>query len=1361
MLQFDMLPQYTRMVGKLRFPQNRDNPYLMVYFSENSSLVEDYPKLQIRPIDAKIVVVPTTRVPRTYLTGNLSKVFKSYKLRAFSTKMRYPTNQNLIYDLSVYLNSIDSVYHPTTYRQRAGFLILDSIFKTFASFPANFQKILVYSVDLTKDLNEFGNRKIFPLLRKMKKEEFEFDHLLLTLVGESSSRYRLLVKDGEHTFARTLQYIRNIKAFTAEEETDEEVEDATNMVMKSVPVDSDVSAKVKDSVSKYLNRDKASRDKIVTGKATSDDMKRVTTGAVLYNVSGNLARSKAIANRIPSKSLNKAVKVVPKQYKDELLPRGKSENLSDYVLSQASNIPKAIDNKSPEHIFNKRKIDFETNLRKDMTNAFKVLENKDIPLKFDSISITEAPQKAGEIKKSDEAYVIVTLIDKWGKKHRVRIRIPRIDPNTGTFRINGKKKCMINQIVLNPISFPEPYDSKFESSYSAFHIYSKQLRKNKYLEAYMGSFKLPLLILLAYSFGFDETLKKYGVKYKIVDKKPGKDEVFSLIPSSYIVFEGLDTELKKQLAQSFIQAKVSQYKSEKEFGTKEYFNDVIINMTGRIDSTYHINNNLENIVDPIVRQVLVNEQLPSDLPNIIYYMTEKVVDGYVQERNDITHQRIRNSEILVHLAQKELLKAYTQYRQQVLAGNEKSKFEMPETKVISQFVQLEIVQNMEYANPAEEMATITKISPVGKSVGGIPDKMAVNLDARNVHPSYFGNIDTMDTAESDNIGITQQLTVDAFISSARGMFAAKPIKNEENSGILSTSTCLFPYVSSSDGNRVMMAANQIKQMLPLKNPEPPAVGTGYESVLTNVLSDSFVKRAPCTGKISEITRDHIVMICKGKKTKVDLSPAHLKSGSGKDTLSVFNPTVTVNQSVKEGDIIAEGGCMSGGTISLGRNLAACYMPYKGYNYEDGLVISDSLVKNDKLTSLHGIEEEMTVEANDKVLVIAPLGKKAEKGEIIFSKAMGELDELLGGLEDDEDELRDVYDGKKILKSPGGTVVDIEVFSNLPPEDHPLLKDLAERTNKKYKKPANEKWVERNVPIKGALIKFKIEQELPIGQGDKLCNRHGNKGIISLVEKEENMPITPWGERVEIILNPLGVIGRMNLGQILELATGFIAKEMANRMIKAKSKAEIVALYKKVFPLLDATKDKKFSKELISNISKLSNAQFNKMVQQIKTTGFTPVIVPPFQSPTRKNIMDALKVLGLKPGYKLKLPEFNTKTINEVPFGYLYISKLEHIGDMKIHARSTGPMTGKTMQPTGGKARGGGQKIGEGDTWALLSYNCPVLLSELFGSMSDDLMSKKEIEADIIQNGASDFKKAKVSPTKDLLNAYFTSLMLGE
>jgi DNA-directed RNA polymerase subunit beta len=285
--------------------------------------------------------------------------------------------------------------------------------------------------------------------------------------------------------------------------------------------------------------------------------------------------------------------------------------------------------------------------------------------------------------------------------------------------------------------------------------------------------------------------------------------------------------------------------------------------------------------------------------------------------------------------------------------------------------------------------------------------------------------------------------------------------------------------------------------------------------------------------------------------------------------------------------------------------------------------------------------------------------------------------------------------------------------------------------------------------------------LKIGLGDKLCNRHGNKGIIALVEKEEFMPKTPWGESLDIIFNPIGVVARMNIGQMYELYCGLISKALAKIITKTNNKAQIIKVMGDVIGMLDKSSNKQHTKKMIAKLKSMSATQFKLMVDQIRTHNVVPIVVPPFNSPANKEIGQAMKYLKLKPSYPLTLPEFGIKTKNPVAVGYLYLAKLEHIGDMKLHARSTGPTVGKTLQPTGGKRREGGQRMGEGDTWAMLSYNATTALSEFFGPMSDDIKTKNEIITDIVQTGQAEFRDTQASPTKDLLNAYFTGMMLEE
>lgn len=983
-------------------------------------------------------------------------------------------------------------------------------------------------------------------------------------------------------------------------------------------------------------------------------------------------------------------------------------------------------------------------------------------MKVQKLEIVEKRQKAGEIEKSDINLVKTSLVDPNGNVHNIQIEIPRIDPKSGTFRVNGQRKCLINQIVLCPITFPKKFESRFESSYSIFRIRSKRTRNIQYLEIFIANSWLPLSILLFFSFGFENILAQYGITYKISKNKPKKTDlnVVKINNEDYIYFDNVNNELKKELIKSFEISKIDSFDIKKEFGSKEYFNDLIIKITGKTNSTFLISSNLENIIDPVAKQVLINQQLPSTLKEIMYYMSLKVIEGFVQDRNDITNQRIRGSEVIVHLLQKQILASYTIYKQQVLSGNKKAKFEINQTKVLSDFNRSEIVANMEYANPVEEMAVMTRISPVGKNISGIPDKQAIQTEARNVHSSYYGNIDPLDTPEGEMIGISQQLTIDSYITSARGLFSKKDFADKEKSGILSTSSNMIPFIENNDGARIIMATNQAKQMLPLKNPEPPAVRSGYESLLTNILSENFIKKAPCDGMVSKITEDSIIILCKDKKIKeISITPVHLKSGSGKDTLSIFNPVIKEKQIVKENQIIAEGSSITKGTISLGRTLLTAVMPYKGYNFEDGIIINERLIDEDKLTSIHGIFDEVLISENDRVLELAKIGEYVPKGKPILRKTIGEIEQLLGYSEEDGEE---VIGQQYIKKSPGGKIVDIEIFSNLGDDKFPVLKDLILKTKKKYGVNNKiEKFSIKGNVIKGILVRFKIEQELKIGLGDKICNRYGAKGIICLVEKNENMPRTPdpWGQHVDVIVNPIGIVGRSNVGQLYELYCGLIAKDLGIRISKLKSKDQILTLMKKVYSILDKTKNKEFTNRLITNLSSLNNTEFLSLVNQIKETGFSPIIIPPFQSPSQEQIKQALSVLGLKPGYELFLPTFGTKTKTEVPVGYMYFAKLEHLASEKIHGRSTGPVTEKTLQPTSGKRKEGGQRLGEGDTYALISYNCPTLLSELMGPLSDDIATKNEIISDIIQTGSAKYRDSKISPAKDLLNSYFISLIL--
>lgn len=1353
MIEYTRFRLYTQITNGLRFRPS-DGPYLIIYFPENGSLLEEYPYLNLKKEDIRHVITPITKVPRTHLTLKDAKTLKSYGLTPLSTISVIPKGKNVIYDLSIYLRDIASRFDILRARVRRNSMIKNIVTSSFSLFPT-YRKVLLYTVNVSKPFDRtITNRLIFPILELLKEDQnVNFDDLVLCLISPEGTEYRLLMKNNNFNFNRLFGFVRLLRQDIDNNLIKNASEKVTSIVMKKNLLDPPQKDKFDSVVQTFVQNRLEKVHKILD----TDDEHEIIDVAAKSALSAVVEPEKAekIIDRTDPDKKEGIIKAISKNIIDNVIPPTPPKVLSNDPSIKVLPISKIVKN-SPEHILKRREV-FEDNLKKDVHNSFKILETKDVPVKVEGISIVDKPSHKGEVEKSENAIIKAKLRDEFSNIHDVEIEIPKIDVNTGVFTINGRKKCLINQIVLCPISFLKPYEGKFESSYSTFHIISKRSKRTNWLEIYIAGYKLPLLIFLAFAFGFDNIMKDYGISYKIQEKKEKGSFNLKLTDSSYLVFDDVDTELKIELVNSLIKQKLP--KLNKPFGGPDYFNDLIISLTGRINSVYKIRNVIDNIIDPPSKQILINKMLPFELDHVIKYMAEKVVSGFVQDRNDLSCLRIRSSEVLVHLIQKQILAAYTTFREQVLSGNKKAKFTINPVKVKSEFLNSELVTDMEFGNPCEELSILTRISPLGKGIGGIPGKDSVQLESRNVHNTYFGNIDPLDTPEGANIGMTQQLTVSASLTSSRGLIKIKDKSDDIESGLLSTSSCMIPFIENNEGARVIMADSQIKQALPLKDPEPPAVMSGYESVLAPLLSDNFIKKSPITGEVKEIKENEFIRILSTDKKliDVDISPALLKSGSGKNGISIFKPTVSIGQKVQKGSIIAEGSCIKNATICLGRNLCVAIMPYKGYNYEDGVVINERLVTNDKLTSLHFIEEDVLVGENDRIIEIISLGSRTNKGDILLKKTVYDIDKLFNY---DEDETSELIGGNFIKKSPGGFVADIEVFSNInDPKKLGPAYELYQRTCRKYNITSKEKFTLRGKIIDGTLIRFKIQQELKINIGDKLCNRFGNKGIVSLIEKDELMPRTPWGETVDIVINPLGLINRMNMGQLYELYCGLISKEIARR-IRSLNKNDTIKLLKKVMPSIDGTKNKVYSTSLISNFEKMSDSYFNEVRKVIVKNDFFPIIIPPFQAPKYKGILDALNKLNLKTKYPLHLPEFNCNT-PPCPVGYMYIEKLEHLGDLKIYARSTGPVVGKVFQPTKGKSSEGGQRLGEMESFSFISYGALLTLNELFGPLSDDLVTKNEIISEIIEKGQASYKITKTNPTKELLRSYFISLMLDE
>ena len=487
--------------------------------------------------------------------------------------------------------------------------------------------------------------------------------------------------------------------------------------------------------------------------------------------------------------------------------------------------------------------------------------------------------------------------------------------------------------------------------------------------------------------------------------------------------------------------------------------------------------------------------------------------------------------------------------------------------------------------------------------------------------------------------------------------------------MLGASSSLIPFLAHDDANRALMGANMQNQAVPLVHPEAPTVGTGMEGAVTENIGR--VVKSPVDGKIIHVDAKEVVL--KGEDKKEYKFPVMKFGKSNQNTCYSQRPLVTVGDKVRKGDCLVDGPVTDNGELSLGRNLMIAYMSWEGYGYEDAIVISERLVREDILTSVHIEEYEVSVNETklgpeDTTRDIPNVGEEAlanldEEGIVYIGAEVGPNDILVGKitpkgeteLTAEERLLRAIF-GEKArevrdtsLRMPHGergTVVDVKILSK---EAGDELEPGAVR-----------------------LIKVKVAQTRKITIGDKLAGRHGNKGVISRVMPVEDMPCLGDGTPIDIVISPLSVISRMNLGQLLETHLGWAASKLG---------------YK--------------------------------------------VAVPPFGGFSESWLVEELKKAKLPVDGKVTLYDGKTGDPfeNRVTVGIGYIMKLVHMVDEKVHARSTGPYSLVTQQPLGGKAQMGGQRLGEMEVWALEAYGAAHTLQEMLTIKSDDVIGRaKAFEA---------------------------------
>ncbi|MBR1396727.1 MAG: DNA-directed RNA polymerase subunit beta, partial [Selenomonadaceae bacterium] len=666
----------------------------------------------------------------------------------------------------------------------------------------------------------------------------------------------------------------------------------------------------------------------------------------------------------------------------------------------------------------------------------------------------------------------------------------------------------------------------------------------------------------------------------------------------------------------------------------------------------------------------------------------------------------------------------------------------------------QLSQFMDQHNPLSELTHKRRLSALGP--GGLSRERA-GFEVRDVHNSHYGRMCPIETPEGPNIGLIGSLSNYARINQYGFMEtpyrrvdkesqrvtddvryltadeedqlaiaqANEPLDDNDwfvnervtaryreetvlmrrekvdymdvsPKQVVSIATAMIPFLENDDANRALMGANMQRQAVPLLKTQAPLVGTGMEY---KAACDSGVMvLAKRSGVVTSLAADYIRVQADNGETDVYHLQKFVRSNQGTCINQI--PIVELGEKVYENQPIADGPATDHGELALGYNIIVAYMPWEGYNYEDAILLNENLIKRDIYTSIH--IEEYECEARDTKLGseeitrdipnvgedalkdltadgIVAIGADVRPGDILVGKVTpkGETE-----LTAEERLLRAIFGEKarevrdtslRVPHGEAGKIVDIKIF------DRENNDELSPGVNR--------------------LVRVYIAQKRKISVGDKMSGRHGNKGVVSRIMRQEDMPFLPDGTPVDIVLNPLGVPSRMNIGQVLETHLGMAVREIGRQI--------------------------KDGDEKIGERLKTLGYDVDKFGLPISDKAGVHISTPVFDGASEDDVIETMKAAGMNANGKTILYDGRTgeQFENPVTVGCVYMLKLHHLVDDKIHARSTGPYSLVTQQPLGGKAQFGGQRFGEMEVWALEAYGASYTLQEILTVKSDDVVGR--------------------------------------
>ncbi|CAB4963491.1 unannotated protein [freshwater metagenome] len=942
--------------------------------------------------------------------------------------------------------------------------------------------------------------------------------------------------------------------------------------------------------------------------------------------------------------------------------------------------------------------------------------------------------------------------------------------NKGTFIINGTERVVVSQLVRSPgvyfdrsldkVTDKDVFVGKIIPSRGAWLEFEVD-KKDMVAVRVDRKRKQPVTVLLkALGMTNEEILARFGQYESMVatlekDPTTGQDDALLDIYRKLRPGEPPTVEAARTLLDNFYfnkkrydLAKVGRYKVNKKLGTDRPLTDNTLT--------------LDDIVATIEYLVRMHAEMPEiDTPRGVLPVQTDDIDHFGNRRLRSVGELIQN-QIRTGLSRMERVVRERMTTQDVEAITPQTLINIrPVVAAMKEFFGTsQLSQFMDQTNPLAGLTHKRRLSALGP--GGLSRERA-GFEVRDVHPSHYGRMCPIETPEGPNIGLIGSLSTFARIN-AFGFVetpyrkvlgdrvsdqidyltadeedlhviaqANAPLDNEDRfvedrvlvrtkggevdyvhgndvdymdvspRQMVSVATAMIPFLEHDDANRALMGSNMQRQSVPLLRSEAPLVGTGME--FNAAVDAGDVITAEQAGVVTEVSADSITIMNDDSTYRTYQVQKFRRSNQG----TSFNqrPLVTEGQRIEARQVIADGPCTDNGEMALGRNLLVAFMPWEGHNYEDAIILNQRLVQDDVLSSIHIEEHEVDARdtklgpeeitrdipnVGDEVLAdldergIIRIGAEVVPGDVLVGKVTpkGETE-----LTPEERLLRAIFGEKsrevrdtslKVPHGESGVVIGVRVFDRDTDDELP--------------------------PGVNRLVRVYVAQKRKITEGDKLAGRHGNKGVISKILPVEDMPFLEDGTPVDIVLNPLGVPSRMNIGQVLETHLGWVAKsgwkvegnpEWAARL--NPEAREVAPGTNLATPVFDGAREEEIT-GLLGSTLPTSTGEPN-----------------PVQSTGKANLFDG------RSGEPFPAP---------VAVGYIYILKLLHLVDDKIHARSTGPYSMITQQPLGGKAQFGGQRFGEMEVWALEAYGAAYALQELLTIKSDDVLGRVKVYEAIVK-----------------------------